>query len=157
PDSVRAWLAPLGATGSAIGLPRSSPERRCCSTKTGAATPLLSAVVPSPTRTADTTTVQVPWPSHAEASPSVHAVPAGASLTPQTPAEHVRAAHSVSVPGQSVGSWHCGASVVVVLEVVVGSVVVVAGAVVVVEAAVVVVVDVVDVVVVVVGCAAARL
>ena len=56
-------------------------------------------------------------------------VNAGASLTPQTLAEQVRVAHSVSVPGQSVGSWHCGASVVVVVEPVVGSVVVVAGAV----------------------------
>ena len=83
------------------------------------------------------------------------AVPAAASLTPQTPAEHVRVAHSVSLPGQSVGSWHCGANVVVVLELVVGSVVVVEGAVVVVGAAVVVVATSV-LVVVVVGCEAAR-
>src|SRR5262245_8614780 len=152
PESVSGWFAPSGATGSAIGLRSRAPETRWRSTKTGAATPLVRAVAPSPTRTTETTTVQVPLPSHA-IPPWVQVVPAGALLVPHTPAAQVRIAHSESCPGQSDGVWHWG-SVVVVLEV--GSVVVVAGAVVVVGL-VVVVGGVMVVVVVVVGCVAARL
>ena len=121
--------------------------------KTGAATPLVSVVVPSPMRTTATTGVQLPLPSHAAPSFSVHAVPRGASLTPHTPAVHVRMAHVVSTPGQSAPVWHWG--VVVVVVELVGWVVEVS------EVCVVVVtlgfvVD-VDVLVVVVACVAARL
>jgi hypothetical protein len=121
--------------------------------KTGAATPLLSAVVPSPTRTTATTAVQLPLPSHAAPSSSVHGVPRGASLTPHTPAVHVRVAHVVSLPGQSAPVWHC--SVVVVVLELVGWVVVEVSGVCVVVVTLGLVVD-VELVVVVVACAAAR-
>src|SRR5262245_57710795 len=122
--------------------------------KTGAATPLVSVVVPSPMRTTATTAVQLPLPSHAAPLFSVHTVPRGASLTPHTPAVHVRMAHVVSTPGQSAPVWHCG--VVVVVVELVGWVVVEVSGVCVVVVTLGFVVD-VDVLVVVVPCAAARL
>src|SRR5262249_12206697 len=148
-------VGPLAATGSAIGVPTNGPESRRRSMKTGAATPLVSVVVPSPMRTTATTAVQSPLPSHAAPVFSVHAGPRGVALTAHTPPEHVRVAHVVSTPGQSVPVWHYG--VVVVVVELVGWVAVEVSGVCVVAVMLEFVVDVDVLVVVVLPCAAARL
>ena len=68
---------------------------------------------PSSGRSAPSTgATTFPAPSHVFVwqSPGVCAavgVPAAALATPQTPLVHVRAAHSVSTPGQSAATRHC--------------------------------------------------